>query len=152
MNQSPEVNHWKDAAAPCAEQIGAVCWRKNRGRVEVLLITSRDTGRWIIPKGWKMADRNDAVAAQTEAWEEAGAEGEVSAASLGQFEYDKVLRPGSVKRCRVEVYGLRVKCLKDRFPERKERSRKWFALDRAAKKVAEPELRDLISSWNSIIA
>jgi 8-oxo-dGTP pyrophosphatase MutT (NUDIX family) len=152
MNQTLEPTHWIEGIAPLAEQIAAVCWRKNRGKIEILLITSRDTGRWIIPKGWKMADCSDAAAAQTEAWEEAGVEGDVSAAPLGQFDYDKVLRPGSIKRCRVEVFGLRVKCLKDRFPERKVRSRKWFTLERAARKVAEPELRDLISGWSKIVS
>jgi 8-oxo-dGTP pyrophosphatase MutT (NUDIX family) len=151
MNQSLEHDHLVDGTAPLAEQIAAVCWRKNRGKVEILLITSRDTGRWVIPKGWKMADCSDATAAKTEAWQEAGVEGDISAAPLGQFDYDKVLRPGAIKRCRVEVFGLRVKSMKDRFPERKERSRKWFTLERAARKVAEPELRELISGWNQIV-
>lgn len=136
----------------CRTQYGAVCWRMHRGKVEVLLITSRDTGRWIIPKGWPISGMSPADTAAREAWEEAGVEGEVLAETLGAFGYDKTLAPrgsaaGAEPRsvpCSVQVYGLRVAGLKDKFPEKKERRRKWFGLEKAARKVAEPELRQLL--------
>jgi hypothetical protein len=43
----------------------------------------------------------------------------------------------------VSVFPLRVEELAARFPERKERRRRWFGADKAAKLVAEPELRAL---------
>lgn len=125
-------------------QYGAVCWRMHRGKVEVLLITSRDTGRWIIPKGWPITGLTPAGTAAREAWEEAGVEGEVQADKLGAFGYDKALGPSQSVPCSVQVFGLRVAELKSKFPEKKERRRKWFGFEKAARKVAEPELRQLL--------
>ena len=125
-------------------QCGAVCWRKHRGSVEVLLITSRDTGRWVIPKGWPMTGLTLGGAAAREAWEEAGVRGTLDETGLGAFSYDKILKPGTALHCRVNVYGLRVSELADKFPERKMRRRKWFDHAKAARKVAEPELRGLL--------
>jgi 8-oxo-dGTP pyrophosphatase MutT (NUDIX family) len=116
----------------------------HRGRVEVLLITSRDTGRWVIPKGWPMQDRSSAAAAAQEAWEEAGVKGDVTDAAIGAFGYDKVLKPGKSVPCRVDVFSLRVAELKRKYPEDKMRSRKWFKHSKAARLVAEPELRGLL--------
>ena len=130
---------------PDTQQIGALCWRMHRGKVEVLLITSRDTGRWVIPKGWPMADRSAPEAAAQEAWEEAGVKGELAPQVLGTYGYDKIMKPGSARPCTVEVYPLRVGELAEKFPERKERRRKWFAAEKAARKVAEPSLRDILS-------
>jgi 8-oxo-dGTP pyrophosphatase MutT (NUDIX family) len=116
----------------------------HRGRVEVLLITSRDTGRWVIPKGWPMQGLTLAGAAEREAWEEAGVRGLIGDSSLGAFGYDKILKPGHALPCRVEVFPLRVHELQRLFPERKMRRRKWFGHAKAARKVDEPELRGLL--------
>ena len=134
----------------CATQYGALCWRAHRGRVEVLLITSRDTGRWIIPKGWAVNGLSPAASAAREAWEEAGVEGPVLDADLGLFRYDKVLSPTKSRACEVRVFPLHVQRLADKFPERKERRRKWFAAEKAARKVAEPELRRLLAGLNRL--
>jgi 8-oxo-dGTP pyrophosphatase MutT (NUDIX family) len=128
----------------CRAQYGALCWRMHRGKVEVLLITSRDTGRWVIPKGWPMAGLTPAEAAAREAWEEAGVEGAINPGDLGSFGYAKLISPKRSLPCVVQVFSLRVTALKAKFPERKERSRKWFALEKAARNVAEPELRALL--------
>ena len=125
-------------------QYGALCWRMHRGKVEVLLVTSRDTGRWIIPKGWPIEGLDAASTAAREAWEEAGVQGAVLPDGLGVFGYAKMLSPKKSVPCSVQVFGLRVTQLKDKFPERKERRRKWFGVEKAARKVAEPELRALL--------
>lgn len=132
--------------AVCAAQYGALCWRLHRGKVEVLLITSRDTGRWVIPKGWPMKGMTPSQAAAREAWEEAGVQGEAESVRLGSFTYDKTMAPKPPIACAVEVFPLRVKEMKSRFPERKQRRRKWFAAEKAARKVAEVGLRALILS------
>lgn len=117
----------------------------HRGRVQVLLVTSRDTGRWIVPKGWPMAGKSPAETAATEAWEEAGVQGEVDAAApVGHYAYDKLRAPKNAIPCLVSVFALRVAKLSDKFPERKERRRKWFDAQKAARKVAEPDLRALL--------
>ncbi|MDZ4312584.1 MAG: NUDIX hydrolase [Cypionkella sp.] len=133
-----------DEAAVCPEQYGAICWRMHRGKVEVLLITSRDTGRWVIPKGWPMDKRSPAEAAQQEAWEEAGVRGDIAETSIGRFNYVKLLTPKRSCECVVKVFALRVSELVDKFPERNERRRKWFAAEKAARKVLEPELRQVL--------
>lgn len=125
-------------------QNGALCWRMHRDRVEVLLITSRDTGRWVIPKGWPIEGMDSATAAAREAWEEAGVEGVVSPDCAGLFSYVKRFGLHAGIPCVVAVYGLRVNGLAREFPERKQRRRKWFTLAAAARKVDEPELRSLL--------
>ena len=132
--------------ADCSTQYGAICWRMHRGKVEVLLITSRDTGRWVIPKGWPIDGLTPAGSAAREAWEEAGVEGVVAEAGLGLFSYDKLMTPKKPLPCQVEVFALRVAKLKEKFPERGERRRKWFAAEKAARKVNEPELRHLLAN------
>ncbi|NEX45785.1 NUDIX hydrolase [Pseudotabrizicola algicola] len=129
-----------------AEQCAALCWRMHRGHVQVLLITSRDTGRWIVPKGWPISGKTSAETAAIEAWEEAGVRGAMDADQpLGIYGYDKIRTPRKAIPCRVSVFALRVAMLAEKFPERKQRRRKWFDARKAARKVAEPELRSLLS-------
>jgi 8-oxo-dGTP pyrophosphatase MutT (NUDIX family) len=126
-------------------QNGALCWRLHRGRIQILLVTSRDTGRWVIPKGWPMPARSPAEVAAIEAWEEAGVRGEMSADPLGLFDYDKTRAAQPALPCTVSVHALRVTAVATKFPERKQRRRKWFDAHKAAAKVAEPQLRALLS-------
>jgi 8-oxo-dGTP pyrophosphatase MutT (NUDIX family) len=132
-----------EAATP-ADQVAALCWRLHKGQPQVLLVTSRTSGRWVLPKGWPMAGRGPDAAAAIEAWEEAGVEGKVSTTSIGHYVYHKVLPDLGRLSCAVEVFPLRVQCLKSSFPERKERRRKWFTAAEAARRVAEVELREML--------
>jgi 8-oxo-dGTP pyrophosphatase MutT (NUDIX family) len=137
-------SQFNPAPGEARSQVAALCWRMHRDRVEVLLISSRDTGRWVLPKGWPMEGRDAPGAAAAEAWEEAGVTGVVNPNVIGLFGYDKVIGPKVALPCMVSVFALRVAALARRFPERKERRRKWFAAEAAARKVAEPELRNLL--------
>lgn len=128
-------------------QCGAVCWRKHRGSVEVLLITSRDTGRWVIPKGWPMPGLSPEAAAAQEAWEEAGVCGVMNPLCVGRYGYQKCLSLTASVPCAVAVYGMRVDKLAKAFPERKERQRKWFPQQEASTLVAEPELAMIIAGF-----
>ncbi len=138
-----------------ADQVAALCWRRRKGRLgkdrlEVLLITSRETGRWVIPKGWQISGMSAADAAAREAWEEAGVQGRVQGQPLGEYLYDKITNskstgPATIRRCTVTVFALQVDGLKDRFPEASQRRLKWFAPAQAAALVAEPDLRALLS-------
>lgn len=124
-------------------QMAALCWRLKKGRVEVLLVTSRETRRWVIPKGWPIEGLTLEAAAAREAWEEAGALGKVSSDPLGRFVYDKVMRDRSLRSCCVTVYPLRLREVKGHWPERKERRRKWFDAEAASELVAEQGLAEL---------
>lgn len=138
----------KGAAADGARmQYGALCWRKAETGVEVLLITSRDTGRWVIPKGWPMPGLAPEAAAAQEAWEEAGVQGSVNPICIGRYGYQKCLSVRTSVPCAVSVYGLRVDTVAGSFPEARERRREWFPLLHAASLVAEPDLALIIAGF-----
>ena len=110
----------------------------------MLLVTSRETKRWVIPKGWPMEGRTDYDAAKIEAFEEAGAEGLIGTISIGTFEYDKRLKDGASKSCRVAVYPLNVSGLARKWPEQHQRERRWFSAEEAAALVNDLKLGALI--------
>lgn len=131
--------------SPPAEQIAALPVRYDgKGRLQVLMVTSRGTRRWVMPKGWMMDGKKPWAAAEIEALEEAGAKGRVARQAMGVYHYDKVLDDGSRLRCRVQVYPMIVDKLKRDWKERKERKRRWFSAKSAAKSVHEPELAEML--------
>jgi 8-oxo-dGTP pyrophosphatase MutT (NUDIX family) len=127
-------------------QVAALCTRAGAdgSGPEVLLVTSRGTGRWILPKGWPMTGRSLAEAASVEAWEEAGVRGRSETEPLGSYDAEKVVDDGRGLPCRVQVFHLRVEELADDFPEAGQRRRQWLPAARAAELVREPELRELL--------
>jgi 8-oxo-dGTP pyrophosphatase MutT (NUDIX family) len=130
-------------------QFGALCWRMHEDRVEILLVTSRRSGRWIIPKGWPQRGQTAARAAATEAWEEAGVTGKVQPGCLGIYGYQKQRRRNG-QPCIVAVFALRVVREADKWPEHRQRKRAWFTPAEAAALVAEPELQLLLSEFNPL--
>ena len=129
-------------------QFGAVCWRRQSTGIQILLVTSRRSRRWIIPKGWPVDQATPAEAAETEAWEEAGVQGTASPVCLGIFSYSKELDPGETLPCVVAVFPLKVKKLLNDYPEKSERRRKWFSQKKAAKMVSEPELATMLKNFD----
>ncbi|MFZ5964794.1 NUDIX hydrolase [Thalassococcus sp. BH17M4-6] len=120
-------------------------WDKS-GNLKVLLITSRDTGRWVMPKGWTMNGFKPWAAAEIEALEEAGAKGYISKDRIGVYRYPKILDDGRIIPCRVRVYPMIVERLKKNWKERDERRRRWFSPKAAAALVNEPDLADLLKT------
>jgi 8-oxo-dGTP pyrophosphatase MutT (NUDIX family) len=132
-----------------ARQCGALCWRMHHGRIEVLLISSRDTGRWVIPKGWPIDGLNPAETAAREAWEEAGVNGVIDPQATGSFFYLKAFnRRTETLPCEVSVFALRVAKIAAKFPEKKERRRRWFTAVKAAKLVHEAGLSSLLLAFS----
>jgi 8-oxo-dGTP pyrophosphatase MutT (NUDIX family) len=129
---------------PAHVQAAALCVRPKGKRQEVLLITSRGTGRWILPKGWPMKDRSLADAAAQEAWEEAGVRGVVGAEAIGKYTARKITETGLELRCAVHVFRLDVSELVQEFPEAGQRKRKWVSPAKAATLVQEEGLRDIL--------
>jgi 8-oxo-dGTP pyrophosphatase MutT (NUDIX family) len=131
-------------------QVGALCWRyKGKAKtLQILLVTSRETKRWVIPKGWPMEGLKDWNAARREAYEEAGVEGHMHKQPVGQFNYPKRKKNGRDIPCRVDIYPLEVTEQRATWPEAKERKRKWFEAHEAASLVLEPELADLIKNFH----
>lgn len=130
-----------------AQQIAALPmrWTKS-GKIQVLMVTSRDSGRWLMPKGWTMNGKKPWAAAEIEALEEAGALGHIGREVIGQYSYKKKLSNGHSLLCGVDVYPMMVERLKSNWKERAERKRKWFSAKGAAKRVSEPELAELLKS------
>ena len=134
---------------PARVQMAALCYRTGKSGKQVLLVTSRDTGRWIIPKGWPITGKTSAETALQEAWEEAGVcEGKAETDAIGSYTYDKRFENGSSTKVETTVYPVAVKALSDTFPEADERNRKWVSPEEAANLVAEPELKKLLEDFS----
>ncbi|MBB3656348.1 8-oxo-dGTP pyrophosphatase MutT (NUDIX family) [Rhizobium sp. BK650] len=115
-------------------------------------MTSRDTGRWVIPKGWPMARKCAYEVAAQEAFEEAGIHGTVDTETLGHYTYSKVLRDGLKVTCKVQVFALEVTSMAKNFKEKGERTIEWVSCDEAVKRVNEPDLRDLFLAFKQRMA
>ena len=114
------------------------------GAIEILLVTSRDTGRWIIPKGWTSKGLRDCEAAAREAKEEAGVKGKILREAIGTYRYIK-RELGNGALIEVRVFLLKVSKRCKRWPEKRERLRAWFDIEDAASLVIDPELSILIA-------
>lgn len=129
-------------------QFGALCWREQDDEVQVLLVTTKRSQRWILPKGWPVHNATPAEAALTEAWEEGGVVGKVQTICLGIFSYRKELSDDSNLPCVVAVFPVKVKELEKNWPEKDSRKRKWYSLKQAANLVEEPELSAILKKFD----
>lgn len=114
------------------------------GSVEVMLITSRGTKRWVIPKGWPVPGLTPHDAAAREAMEEGGLIGTISERPIGYYNYDKELADGSLVRCAVETFPFEVERQLPSWPEQSQRRTRWFAHQDAAEAVQERALMSII--------
>ena len=128
-------------------QYGALPYRIDKKGLQILLVTSRDTGRWVVPKGNPMRFRKAHQAAAQEAFEEAGVEGEIAETAIGSFRYRKRRRLLADTDAEVRVFPLRVEKQLDEWPEAHQRRRQWFTREEAAQAVAEPDLQQLIRDF-----
>ena len=130
------------------QQYAALPWRRAAdGSVEILLITSRETKRWVIPKGWPIKGLKSPKSAAREAFEEAGVTGDPGKKKIGVYHYDKKLASSRIQHVRVNVYALRVEFEADTWPEQGQRDKLWTTAADAASRVDEPELQALISAF-----
>ncbi len=130
-------------------QVAALPWRRAEGDIEVMLITSRDTGRWVLPKGWPEAREPLCEAAAREAAEEAGLCGAISPIEAGRYLYAKALSSGKEVPCEVLVFPLQVRDVADRWKEQRQRERRWMRPGEAAGMVNEPDLGRIIAYFGT---
>ena len=119
--------------------------RTLEGELCVLLVTSRETRRWIIPKGNPIKGLADHEAAATEAREEAGVVGRIQAEAIGSYQYRKTASDDS-DPVRVVVYLVAVEGALEKFKEKGQREIRWFSVSDAADLVQELELRSIIKT------
>ncbi|AZV79169.1 NUDIX domain-containing protein [Parasedimentitalea marina] len=141
---------WEDLLRPLIFrskrlQVAALCYRKTENGTDVLMITSRGSGRWILPKGWPISGKDGAETALQEAWEEAGVKtAKIQGEPIGHYEYLKNLGRGRAEMVQTLVYIAQVSKLSKSYPERNQRKRQWVPADEAANLVHEPKLRALL--------
>jgi len=129
-------------------QIGALPFRfDDQGQLRVMLITSRETRRWVIPKGWPMRGLKPHRAAEREAYEEAGLKGKIGKAAVGVYAYEKRLANGPAVPCEVSVFPFQVTSQRKRWPEMGQRDGRWFHPDEAADVVQEEGLQHLLRGF-----
>ena len=127
------------------KQVAALPFIRHRdGVLEVLLITSRETQRWIIPKGWPKRGIRQHKSAAIEARQEAGLLGRVSKKPLGSYRYFKQMSELKAVECTVTVFPMEVEAQQLKWSERAQRQMLWLGLEQAASQVREIELADLI--------
>jgi 8-oxo-dGTP pyrophosphatase MutT (NUDIX family) len=145
----PKPPRQKDGYREPRQQYAALPWRRGEGgRVEVLLITSRETRRWVIPKGWPMKGKSSGESAALEAFEEAGVIGRLAAVPEGSYWYEKRLKSGRLQHVTVAVFALEVSSESDTYHELGQRVRQWFSPKDAAGLVDEPELSALLADFD----
>ena len=125
-------------------QCAALPFAWDGDEVRVLLVTSRETRRWVLPKGWMEKRLSPHALAAKEAFEEAGVVGEVGRRTIGCYQYLKRGPRDRLTPCSVRVFPLRVERLLDTWPERRQRRRQWFGLAEAAMAVDEGGLVSLL--------
>jgi 8-oxo-dGTP pyrophosphatase MutT (NUDIX family) len=129
------------------QQFAALPFRRTDEGVEIMLITSRETRRWIIPKGWPMKGRSPYGTAAREALQEAGIRGHIEKVPIGSYLYIKRGLGGQRWPCTVHVFPLAVRAERDSWREQNERTREWFSFIEAAEAVEEPDLKSLILAF-----
>ncbi|UXN04276.1 MULTISPECIES: NUDIX hydrolase [unclassified Bartonella] len=131
-------------------QVAALVYRYQGKNLEVLLITSRGTGRWIFPKGWPMPGRSSAQAALREAYEEAGVRGTAEAHAIGSYEYKKYDLPEGQNLFTVDVFPILFSHQEKKWPEKQQRQYEWVSPQEAAKRVDEQELKQLLLNFQPL--
>jgi 8-oxo-dGTP pyrophosphatase MutT (NUDIX family) len=130
-------------------QYGALPYRFSQdAALEILLVTTRGTRRWIVPKGWPIKGLRPPKSAAREAFEEAGVTGRIGAKPIGLFAYDKLRdETGGETKCEVKVYALLVKRQRHVWPESHQRTTQWVEPSRAIAMIKEPDLKKIVAAF-----
>lgn len=141
----------KRIETPCGRvwQVAALVYKSDTPEPQILLITSRGTGRWVLPKGWPQVGKTLPQSALREAYEEAGVRGVVSDAPIGTYTYEKTdAEAGEDRDFLVNVYPVRFTHSEKDWPERRQRRLIWVSPKEAARRVDEADLKSLLAAFN----
>jgi 8-oxo-dGTP pyrophosphatase MutT (NUDIX family) len=128
-------------------QYAALPWRKTPRGPEILLITTRTTRRWIVPKGWPLKNCTPAECAAYEALEEAGVIGTMAKKAIGTFLYDKHRKSGEIVPCKVEVFPMEVITRRRKWVEMNVRESRWCSCAEAMSLITDAGLLRLIAKF-----
>jgi 8-oxo-dGTP pyrophosphatase MutT (NUDIX family) len=128
-------------------QYAALPWRWVDGHLEILLITTLTSKRWVVPKGWPIEGRTPSDCAAQEAFEEAGVIGTMASKSVGSFDYRKRRKTGEEIPCHVAVFDLEVERQRRAWPEKAVRQTCWCTVEEAMARVSDPGLKRLIARF-----
>jgi len=128
-------------------QFAALCYRYKDDKLQVCIVTTRKTGRWILPRGWPTHNKSAHDGAAIEAYEEAGVKGRVYPNAVGTYAYDKPIDDG-LAPVLVVVYAIHATNVAKKWPEKGERKRRWLSLKKAASKLQEPGLKHIVASFD----
>ena len=121
------------------KQSGVIPYRVQNGKIEILLITSRDHQKWVVPKGGISNGMSPPASAAKEAWEEAGVIGRVDANKLGTYKYRK-----RGKIYQVQIYLMPVEMVCEEYPEAGKRQRQWLDFTKVIMLVKQASLQRII--------
>jgi 8-oxo-dGTP pyrophosphatase MutT (NUDIX family) len=128
-------------------QFAALCYRFKHDKLQVCIVTTRKSERWILPRGWPTHKQTAHDGAAIEAFEEAGITGDVFPNAIGTYVYDKPIDAG-VAPVLVVVYAIHATGIAKKWPEKKQRKRRWVSLKKAAAKLDEPGLKQIVASFD----
>lgn len=134
-------------AAGVDRQAGVLAWMPDHDDLRFWIVTSRRTGRWVLPKGGVDPGFTPWEAAAQEALEEAGLTGDVAQTPVGRFRIPKI-RPPLIWTIEVALYAMRVHAVADTWLEQDERERRLVSLDEAATLIEEPEILALVRGFS----
>jgi len=135
-----ESKRWRNRPAYYYTQSGVLPYRIHQGKLEILIVSSRNNKRWILPKGIVDPGLTPQQSAVKEAYEEAGIEGRIDTQKLGDYQYHKW---GA--KCHVDIYPFEVQQLiSEEEWEENHRTRIWTSAKKAAKMLASPENSSMI--------
>ena len=129
-------------------QSAVIPYRKKNKTLQIMLITSRGSGRWVLPKGNIEADMTPRQSAIVEAFEEAGINGRVPKSRFGEYVYQKVDKKKKMS-CRVEVFEMQVTTILTNWPEKFQRNRSWMTIEEAVDSINEKELKTMLKSFKT---
>jgi len=139
----------RQAKAAVRQQFGALPYRETQhAGLEILLMTSRETHRWIIPKGWPMKGLKPAESAAREAYEEAGLRGAMGNRSIGSYLYEKRLAEKQTSvPCEVKVFPMRVRRQEAAWPEQSQRKTRWFSAAAGIEVISDEGMKAIIADF-----
>jgi 8-oxo-dGTP pyrophosphatase MutT (NUDIX family) len=130
-------------------QYGALPYRFTAmASLEILIVTTRQSRRWIVPKGWPIKRLTPSKSAAREAFEEAGVRGRIGARAIGNFTYKKTARQtDNDPDYEVKIFPLLVRRQSATWPEHGQRVVQWVDPEKAISLIREPELKAIVAKF-----